>query len=215
VQFGKVPDVATLAKATAELLRQGPDRSEHLRQRLAVTYGIDPSGDSWPRFVNNHAWALVRLQSEGAIRKVAAGRYELAAGGPVKEVSNDADATPPIRDGAPLPAWARRLVSAASWKNEKRWQAPAFQRDDIRALWEKCGGRCMLTGLAFKETQFGTGKARKPYAPSLDRIDAAQPYTRDNCRLLLQSVNFALNAWGDEVFLTIAQAATEQRDRTG
>ena len=62
---GEVPDVATLAKATAGLLRQGSEQSERLRQRLALVYGIDPSGSSWPRFVNNHAWALVRLQAQG------------------------------------------------------------------------------------------------------------------------------------------------------
>jgi hypothetical protein len=79
VNSGEVPDVATLAKATAGLLRQGPEQSERLRQRLALVYGIDPSGSSWPRFVNNHAWALVRLQAQGAIRKLATGRYELVA----------------------------------------------------------------------------------------------------------------------------------------
>jgi hypothetical protein len=77
MNFDEVPEVATLAKATADFLRQGPAKSERMRQRLALVYGIDPSGASWPRFVNNHAWAFVKLQAQGAIRKLAPGHYEL------------------------------------------------------------------------------------------------------------------------------------------
>ena len=54
----------------------------------------------------------------------------------------------------------------------------------------------MLTHLAFRETSVGEGKARRPFAPSLDRIDPGEPCSRRNCRLVLQAVNFALNAWG-------------------
>jgi hypothetical protein len=55
------------------------------------------------------------------------------------------------------------------------------------------------------------GRARRPFAPSLDRIDSNQPYSRRNCRLVLQAVNFALNAWGDDVFLAIAEDAIKLR----
>lgn len=200
--------------ATMELLRQGIGQSERMRQRLAVKYGINPSVTSWPRFVNNHAWALVRLQAIGAIRKLSPGRYELVLGPAPKEPLLDIP-TPaiPADANAPLPRWAREMVVRATWKNARRWQAAPFTNDDLRALWDTCGGRCMLTGLAFKETQIGTGRARKPHAPSLDRIDAEQPYTRENCRLVLQAVNFALNAWGDEVFVEVTEAAVAYRRR--
>lgn len=191
-------------------------QSERMRQRLAVTYGIDPSGISWPRFANNHAWALVRLQAIGAIRKVAPGRYELAPGqapaGPLLDIP-----TPEISAdvNAPLPRWAHEMVVRATWKNAKRWRAAPFTKDHLRALWGTCGGRCMLTGLPFKETQFGTGRARKPHAPSLDRINPEEPYTLENCRLVLQAVNFALNAWGDQVFVDVTEAAVAHRRRAG
>jgi hypothetical protein len=211
----RVPSVAMLAEDTAELLRQGLDQSERMRRRLAVTYGIDPSANSWPRFVNNHAWALVRLQAAGTIRKRAPGLYELAPG-PHPVDASDKKLTPPILTNAPLPGWAREMVAGANRKNAKRWPervppVPRFNDDDLRALWRACSGRCMLAGLPFKEVQVGTGQARKPYAPSLDRIDPEQPYTRENCRLVLQAVNFALNAWGDEVFVEITKAAVEHR----
>ena len=70
----------------------------------------------------------------------------------------------------------------------------------------------MLTHLAFRETSVGEGKARRPFAPSLDRIDPGEPCSRRNCRLVLQAVNFALKAWGDDVFLAIAGGAIKVRD---
>jgi hypothetical protein len=80
-----VPDIPTLARATVNLLRPGPQTSHQMRETLAHAYGIgpagpyglDPAGNSWDRFVNNHAWGLVRLQNIGVIRKLSPGLYEL------------------------------------------------------------------------------------------------------------------------------------------
>ena len=191
-------------EATVDLLHRGISDSASMRQQLAGRFKLDPRDEAWRKFVNNHAWALVRLQSEERIRKITPGRYQLTAG-----VS---DATPPIREGEPLPRWARVLVAGATQKNSARWGAEPFQRDDLVALWKDGEGRCMLTGLPFRETAVGSGRARRPFAPSLDRIDSSQPYSRRNCRLVLQAVNFALNSWGDDVFLAIAEGAIRVRD---
>ena len=67
---------------------------------------------------------------------------------------------------------------------------------------------CTISGLPFSGERIGTGKAQRPFYPSLDRIDPEQPYSVENCRLVLQAVNFALNRFGDEVFLKIARATT-------
>jgi hypothetical protein len=73
-----------------------------------------------------------------------------------------------------------------------------------------------MTGLAFDDSEVGRGAARRPYAPSLDRKDPEKPYTVENCRLVLQGVNFALNKFGDDTFLEIATAAAEfDRGRDG
>jgi hypothetical protein len=103
------------------------------------------------------------------------------------------------------------MVVRAAWKNGRRWNGAAFTESDLRAVWQRCNGCCQLTGLAFLETKVGTGRARRPYAPSLDRIDPERPYTRENCRLVLQAVNFALNAWGDEVFALVTEASVKHR----
>ena len=209
-----VPGVDTLARATAELLLAGPAQSDSMRRQLAGVYGVQPNGSTWPRFVNNHAWALVRLQAGGTIRKVGPGRYERVAEKPPPTCNT---ATLSISDdpNAPLPRWAREMVVRAVWKNGRRWNGASFTESDLRAIWVRCRGCCQLTGMAFLETKVGTGRARRPYAPSLDRIDPERPYTRENCRLVLQAVNFALNAWGDEVFALVTEAAVKHRAKGG
>ena len=71
------------------------------------------------------------------------------------------------------------------------------------------GARCALTGIEFDLRVVGTGQARRPFAPSLDRIDCSEGYTRDNTRLVCQAVNFALNAFGEDIFREIAKAAAK------
>jgi hypothetical protein len=76
----------------------------------------------------------------------------------------------------------------------------------VFALYEAQGERCALSGLRFDLRIIGSGKARRPFAPSLDRIDSTGGYTRDNVRLVCQGVNFALNAYGEDTFREIAAA---------
>jgi hypothetical protein len=74
-------------------------------------------------------------------------------------------------------------------------------------------GRCALTGLPFDLRKVGTGQARRPFAPSLDRIEGDKGYTKDNVRLVCQAVNFALNRFGEDIFYEIARAAMTQVGR--
>lgn len=203
--------VARLAELTLERLAKGPDSSARIRSEIANELGLDRALLANRRFINLHAWALVRLQAVGAIEKLGKGRYGLRE---PATVPNDASVEPlPTEDGAPLPQWARDMIRNASARNRRRWNAPAFTREDLAHLWMSCGGCCSLTGLDFLDTQVGTGKARRPYAPSLDRIDSRAPYSRANCRLVLASVNFALNSFGDDVFERITDAAVAARQR--
>ncbi len=201
-----LPSVAALVERSLEQLRKGVGSSEEMRRQIAAELGFGPRDPQWPRFVNNHAWSLVRLQSLHQIRKVTTGHYELIPGAPPPPP----ETTTPIEEGQPLPSWARELVSRASGKNRLRG-APPFKEVYIRALWEACGGRCSLSGLPFRETSVGTGRAKKPFAPSLDRIDPTEPYTLHNTRLVLVAVNFSMNCWGEETFDTIAAAAVRYR----
>ena len=76
-------------------------------------------------------------------------------------------------------------------------------------LFEAQGARCGLTGIGFDLRVVGCGQARRPFAPSLHRIDSSAGYTRDNTRMVCQAVNFALNAYGEDVFRDIVLAAAK------
>ena len=129
-----IPAIANLMEATVELMQRGVNDSANMRQHLASRFNLDRKDEAWHKFVNNHAWALVRLQAQERIRKTGPGHYELTLGVP--------DATPPIREGELLPRWARVLVASATQRNASRWRAEPFQADDLRALWkEGRGGR--------------------------------------------------------------------------
>jgi len=64
--------------------------------------------------------------------------------------------------------------------------------------------------------KFDTNKKGKrfytPYGPSIDRIDSNKGYTKDNVRLVLVSVNIALNNFGEGVFETICRAYLSNKD---
>lgn len=74
--------------------------------------------------------------------------------------------------------------------------------DEVQGLAAQQLNRCALTGIHFQagKTQAGT---RNPLAPSIDRIDCSKGYEITNIRLVLHSVNVALNLWGDDHFLQI------------
>jgi len=75
--------------------------------------------------------------------------------------------------------------------------------EDILPILE--AGRCQLTDLPFDFMP--TDKTSKnPYAPSLDRIDSQKGYTKENCRIVLSMVNFALGEDDDETALPILKA---------
>ena len=104
------------------------------------------------------------------------------------------------------PKWAQTLVNAARTRNRERESPEVFSMADLIATWDTCGGRCAFSGLPFDMQLIGTGQAKCPFAPSLDRIDSHKPYQRDNVRLAVVIANFARNAWGDKPVLQLATA---------
>jgi hypothetical protein len=108
----------------------------------------------------------------------------------------------------PLPKWARALLAAAKTRNKIRDpNAPAdYSTDDLIWAWDCCGGCCAVSGLPFSLEVVGNGQAKRPFAPSLDRIDRHQPYTRKNVRLVVAIANFAMNAWGEQPLFKLSSA---------
>lgn len=76
---------------------------------------------------------------------------------------------------------------------------------DLDWLVEKINGVCERTGMAFELTNTGIGK-RSLTGPSIDRIDAQGPYTKENCQVVILGYNLAKSDGTDEFVLRMAKA---------
>lgn len=65
--------------------------------------------------------------------------------------------------------------------------------------------RCAVTGIPMIIQS--EDDRDSPYRMSIDRIDSSQGYTQTNCRLVILALNLAVNRWGLDEYLKIAQAA--------
>ena len=79
-------------------------------------------------------------------------------------------------------------------------------------LHSKQSGCCLLTGIPL-EFSVNANKTRRfiPFAPSLDRIDSDDGYTKDNTRLVCVAVNLALNRFGEDLFTRVAEGFLKTR----
>ena len=190
---------AHLAELTLDALSAGYTTSSAIRAHIAEELGIVLTSKT----INTHAWALVDLQASKAIIKVGKGSYRLAYSVPRAEYVVE----PPTL--VKVPEWARDLVSRANRFNKSR--GLSFSMEDLIILWERCGGRCSVTGGEFSNEKVGQGLVKRAFAPSIDRIDPGQPYSPENCRLVMVAVNFAMNTWGEDTFLRLAKLVASTR----
>lgn len=134
------------------------------------------------------------------------GQYRrLLPGGTRKEwLAMGAAYSPRKSDYAPLYHSAKKRAK----KTNRGWELSRAEFDD---LVRRAQGQCMVCGLPFRFEKEGT--FRRPFAPSLDRIDSRGPYSAGNVRLVCVAVNYALNDWGEDVFLKIAAGAVRLKKR--
>jgi hypothetical protein len=71
-----------------------------------------------------------------------------------------------------------------------------LSRAELDTLWLRCEGRCAVSGLEFSEETFPDALVKRPYAPSIDQIEATKGYTLSNARITCVVANFAMNQWG-------------------
>lgn len=82
-----------------------------------------------------------------------------------------------------------------------------LDKDFIDILYNQQGGKCAVTGIDFI---FEKGETfRRPFAPSIDRVDSTIGYIKDNVRLVCTVVNISLNEFGEEVFRKMCEAYLE------
>lgn len=79
-----------------------------------------------------------------------------------------------------------------------------LSKDEFNALCSRASGRCEVSGRKFSLIR-PPGTSRRPWAPSVDRIDCSKGYEADNCRLVCLIVNIAISEWGVPVLEELAQ----------
>jgi len=97
----------------------------------------------------------------------------------------------------------------ANIKNRVKAKGWDFEIDAafIQELFSKQSGKCALTKIPFTFNFEKCKTVKKdPFSPSIDRIDSAKGYTKDNVRLVCMVVNLALNEFGDDTFSKMCRA---------
>lgn len=117
-----------------------------------------------------------------------------------------------------LDAWIRRAVDQARSRARKAGLPFDLSVEFVRNVYAKQHGRCRLSGISFSSTPyFPHTLVTRPFAPSLNRIDARFGYTEDNVELVCTMANFAMNGWDYPTLLTfcrgIAKTAGRRRSR--
>ncbi|ADV26973.1 hypothetical protein Psesu_1123 [Pseudoxanthomonas suwonensis 11-1] len=119
-----------------------------------------------------------------------------------------------LRPARPEAGWIRPLYLAAKKNAAARGLPFELQIEDVEQMVKSSGGRCAVTGIALSVDR-GTlppgRKMRRPWAPSIDRIDSALGYTRENCRIVCCAANYAMSQWGEDVLVEMAKAIARKR----
>jgi hypothetical protein len=96
-----------------------------------------------------------------------------------------------------------RMLAAARSRSKKKGLPFDLTLHRVLHLASECGGRCSVSGVRLHGSAVGK---RKPFLPSLDRIDCSLGYTFDNCRIVALAVNYAMSDFGEEALRIIARA---------
>jgi hypothetical protein len=101
-------------------------------------------------------------------------------------------------DGYAVERRFQRLMAEAEQRGP--YDITAKERAKLRDRFN--AGVCELSGERFRRFQPGGGQ-RQPFAASLDRIDPKKGYVEDNCRWVLQGLNYLRNEMTDSDFRRI------------
>lgn len=104
-----------------------------------------------------------------------------------------------------------RLLARARQRATEKHREFDLTLPALLALLDRQGHRCAVSFIRFtmKPTPGTEDKFCRPFAPSIDRVDSAGGYTLGNVRLVARIVNFSMNKWGADAFLTVAMALAD------
>lgn len=104
------------------------------------------------------------------------------------------------------------MICSARARSRQAGREFSITRATVVDLLEKQRLTCAVSGIAFDLSESTT--ARRPFAPSLDRIDSAKGYTPDNIRIVCTLANFAMNDWGEAPVRRFAAALLQPPARS-
>lgn len=116
------------------------------------------------------------------------------------------------------PGAQRAMLAEHRRKNPVSWYIYSIRKSakadgvpfDLTVDWLKQrldAGICEMSGVAFDRS-----KKRGANSPSVDRIIPGGPYTQANCRVILWSLNHALNNYGDDYMISLFRQIIARRD---
>lgn len=112
-----------------------------------------------------------------------------------------------------VPTWLWSLAREARKRCSKRGIQFELSDGDLITLLRRSNGQCEVSGLLFRHEK-REGSLYRPFAPSIDRIDASQGYSANNVRLVCVMVNAALNQWGEGPFWAMIESACGKLSET-
>lgn len=113
-----------------------------------------------------------------------------------------------MRKPVRTPERVARMLLATARRNSKARGHPAPSLSLRTCIRKLEAGTCEVTGLPF---DLSGGLRRGPFAPSLDRINSARPYTGGNTKLVLWAINSANGDWGWRIAEKVAIARLRSR----
>lgn len=80
-----------------------------------------------------------------------------------------------------------------------RYKEVNINEEDLKAIWEKQGGKCAYTGIDL-QLPIGNKKPDYRYQASLDRIDSSKGYVKGNIQFVATPINFMKSTMSDDDF---------------
>lgn len=105
-----------------------------------------------------------------------------------------------------LPKWAASLFRQTKKNAGVRGIEFALDRRDLVEMVAASNGKCSVTGMALEIASLERKGMRRPWMPSIDRINSDLGYTPDNCRIVCVAANLAMGQWGESVLIDMARA---------
>jgi hypothetical protein len=129
----------------------------------------------------------------------------------MNRISSAPDGEAPGVPTSVVKAWQRAKGRA------KRRGVACLTREELDVLWQRCEGRCAVSGLEFTDEIFPKALVKRPFFPSIDQIEATKGYELGNSRITCVAANFAMNQWGLGTLLRVAHGvvAREQEEVDG